>query len=185
MTIRLNGSTSGYTEIDAPAIAGAGVLTLPTGTGTLLRAEGGKVLQVVRATDATSRSTTSTSFVDVTGMSVTITPQRSTSAVLIIAAGFSHNFKNSDGNMVSSLQITDSSNNAISGANSLDFGLINFSGVGTRQYYAPFTLIAYATPATTSAVTFKMRFKSSEATTTAFIGNAQSAGQMYAIEVSA
>jgi hypothetical protein len=35
MTIRLNGSTSGYVEIDAPAVAGTGALTLPTGTGTL------------------------------------------------------------------------------------------------------------------------------------------------------
>ncbi len=39
---------------------------------------GGKILQVVRATDSTSRSTTSTSFVDVTGMTVTITPQDQT-----------------------------------------------------------------------------------------------------------
>lgn len=40
MTLRLNGSTSGYVEIDAPAIAGAGALTLPTGTGTLAKETG-------------------------------------------------------------------------------------------------------------------------------------------------
>lgn len=34
MTLRLNGSTSGYTEIDAPAIAGSNTLRLPTGNGT-------------------------------------------------------------------------------------------------------------------------------------------------------
>jgi len=34
MTIRLNGSTSGYTEIDAPAVAGSNTLVLPTGNGT-------------------------------------------------------------------------------------------------------------------------------------------------------
>jgi hypothetical protein len=33
MSIRLNGSTSGYTEIDAPALAGSNTLTLPTGNG--------------------------------------------------------------------------------------------------------------------------------------------------------
>jgi len=33
MTIRLNGSTSGYTEIDAPAVAGSNTLVLPTGNG--------------------------------------------------------------------------------------------------------------------------------------------------------
>ena len=31
--VRLNGSTSGYTEIDAPAVAGSNTLTLPTGNG--------------------------------------------------------------------------------------------------------------------------------------------------------
>ena len=34
MTLRINGSTSGYTEIDAPAVAGSNTITLPTGNGT-------------------------------------------------------------------------------------------------------------------------------------------------------
>ena len=34
MTIRLNGSTSGYTEIDAPAVAGNNTITFPTTSGT-------------------------------------------------------------------------------------------------------------------------------------------------------
>jgi hypothetical protein len=33
MSIRLNGSTSGYTEIDAPAVAGSNTIVLPTGNG--------------------------------------------------------------------------------------------------------------------------------------------------------
>jgi len=34
LTLRLNGSTSGYTEIDAPAaVAGSNTITLPTGAG--------------------------------------------------------------------------------------------------------------------------------------------------------
>jgi hypothetical protein len=33
MTLRLNGSTSGYTEIDAPAVAGNNNIKLPTGNG--------------------------------------------------------------------------------------------------------------------------------------------------------
>lgn len=33
MTLRLNGSTSGYTEIDAPAVAGSNTLILPGGNG--------------------------------------------------------------------------------------------------------------------------------------------------------
>jgi hypothetical protein len=38
MTLRLNGSTSGYTEIDAPASAGNNTLLLPTGNGSNLQA---------------------------------------------------------------------------------------------------------------------------------------------------
>jgi len=34
MTLRLNGSTSGYVEIDAPAAAGSNTLILPDGNGT-------------------------------------------------------------------------------------------------------------------------------------------------------
>jgi len=33
MTLRLNGSTSGYTEIDAPAVAGSNTIVLPSGNG--------------------------------------------------------------------------------------------------------------------------------------------------------
>ena len=33
MTLKLNGSSSGYTAIDAPAAAGSNTLTLPTGNG--------------------------------------------------------------------------------------------------------------------------------------------------------
>lgn len=34
MTLRLNGATSGFTELTAPAVAGSNTLTLPTGNGT-------------------------------------------------------------------------------------------------------------------------------------------------------
>jgi hypothetical protein len=167
--IRLYGSTSGYTELAPPAVAPDGVLSLPSGVGTLLTAEGGKVLQVVRATDTTNRSTTSTSFVDVTGMSVTITPQKSNSMILVIA---SINSGSSTGR--ATFALTDSSNNLLSGAERMD----------ERLETGNMTIIGYSTPATTSAVTYKMRFlKSTSGTTTVF--NDINAGQMYAIEVSA
>jgi hypothetical protein len=49
---------------------------------------GGKVLQVVTATDATARSTTSTSFVTASNtMSVTITPSSASNKIFVIATG--------------------------------------------------------------------------------------------------
>jgi hypothetical protein len=47
MTLRLNGNTSGYTEIDSPAIGNNNLLTLPTTTaGTLIAADSSGVLQM-------------------------------------------------------------------------------------------------------------------------------------------
>ena len=53
-------------------------VTLPAGTG-------GKVLQVLSATKTDTFSTTSTSFVDVPDLSITITPAASTSKLLVMA----------------------------------------------------------------------------------------------------
>jgi len=49
--LRLTGSTSGYSQIDAPAVAGDQTFTLPGTGGTLDRLNrAGNVLQVVNAT---------------------------------------------------------------------------------------------------------------------------------------
>jgi hypothetical protein len=162
-------------------LSGSGVVTgldslassdLGAQLGSKLPIAGGKILQIVRATDSTQRSTTSTSFVDVTGMSVTITPQKDNSAIILIAA-----FSLAISGGYARTQITDSSNNAISGAQTMLFG-------PTANLQAPHTLIGYATPAITSPVTYKLRFLAGS-TFSVFIENGQSTGQLYAIEVSA
>jgi hypothetical protein len=134
---------------------------------------GGKVLQIVRATDATNRTTTSMTFVDAS-ISVTITPQKSDSAVLLIWA---FTMKTAS-NTVARTQITDSSNNAISGAESSSF---RAESGGSLDVGA--TMFGYATPATTSAVTYKGRFLTASGTVS--IVNTSPTGQLYAIEVSA
>jgi hypothetical protein len=134
---------------------------------------GGKVLQVVRATDATDRSTTSTSFVDAS-LSVTITPQRSNSTILLIHSSSLASPNNSFIN----LRITDASNNPISGAETRTFGVA--TNVAARSTGI---VIGYASPATTSPVTYKVRFSVSLGT--GIIENVQSTGQLFAIEVSA
>ena len=83
--VRLYGSTSGYTELAPPAVAPDGVLSLPSGVGTLLTAEGGKVLQVVSVTKTDTFTTSSTSFTDITGLTATITPSSTTSKIFVIA----------------------------------------------------------------------------------------------------
>jgi hypothetical protein len=143
-----------------------------------LNLAGGKILQIVRATDSTFRSTTSTSFVDVTGMSVTITPQLATSSILLIACVFVDATGASNDSRIG-LAITDS-------ANSAQQGPVYFGDVNTSIDIQGFqTLISWASPATASAVTYKLRFATSNASNTARVLNADRTGQLFAIEVSA
>ena len=64
------------------------VLTVDSSTATGLKwataGGGGKVLQVVSTTKDDAFSTTSTSFTDVTGLSVSITPSSATSKILVM-----------------------------------------------------------------------------------------------------
>jgi len=133
---------------------------------------GGKVLQVVRATDLTNRTTSSTTYVDAS-ISVTITPKKSDSAIMLIWVASVDN--GSDACQVF-LAITDSSNNAISGGQDASL----FSG---SRVISQLAFLAYATPATTSATTYKGRFRALNGTGT--LNNAANTGQLFAIEVSA
>ena len=74
MTLRLAGSTSGYTEIDAPAVAGSNTLVLPTGNGSADQAlvtNGSGTLSFAdrgRMTLATAQATTSGTSKDFTSI---------------------------------------------------------------------------------------------------------------------
>ena len=188
--VKINGTTSGSVSLEAPASGSDVTLTLPGTTmnlGTELASKlpiaGGKILQIVRATDNTQRSTTSTSLVDVTGMSVTITPQYNNSAILIVATFLAGIESPANVSSLGFFAITDSSNNGISGAQSFEFGeASNTLETRIRVYQ---TLVAYATPATTSATTYKLRFRVTSASAQIYVINEQPVGSMYAIEVSA
>ena len=62
----------------------ASTLDLSGNTITLPSGVGGKVLQVVQTVKTDTFTTTSTSFVDVTGLSATITPSSTSSKILIL-----------------------------------------------------------------------------------------------------
>ena len=95
MALRLNGSSSGYVELEVPADAGSHTLTLPdsggssgqylqtNGSGTLSWAGAGKILQVVQASTDTMVTITSTTMTD-SGLSGSITPSSSSNKVLVI-----------------------------------------------------------------------------------------------------
>jgi hypothetical protein len=102
------GDTSGSITISAPLVAGSGVLTLPTGTDTLVgkatvdtltnksiaatqltgtiaaaALPAGTVLQVVNGTYGIDVGSSTTTFVD-TGLTATITPRSTSSKILVI-----------------------------------------------------------------------------------------------------
>jgi hypothetical protein len=141
----------------------------------------GKILQIVRATDTTNRTTTSTSYVDLTGMSVTITPTKSDSAVLLLCFAQFRAANISTGSSYAYARMTDSSNNSVSGAEDCVFGV--FSNVSGALY--PTVISGYVTPATTSAVTYKIRGKTDSANVQMEAKNAEQTMSFYAIEVSA
>jgi hypothetical protein len=175
MPIKVNGLTTGSVTLAAPDTGSDVTVSLPGVSGELLPLAGGKILQIVRATDSTQRSTTSTSFVDA-NLSVTITPQKNDSAILLVYSASTYT-DGAAGYII--IQITDSSNNAVSGAQE------SFIGSGsTADFTVHSTLIGYATPATTNATTYKVRFRRATGGT-AILQNAAITGQLYAIEVSA
>ena len=139
---------------------------------------GGKILQVVRATDSTLRTTTSTAFVDA-NISVTITPTSATSTILLL---WTFAMAISGGTSRSAfVTVTDSSNVSIESGEPYNIGL---SGSAADNYHAV-SYAAYDSPATTSATTYKGRFRSNVATTTVSFQNATRTAQLLALEVGA
>jgi hypothetical protein len=134
----------------------------------------GKILQIVRATDSTDRTTTSQTFTDA-GISVTITPQKSDSAIIII---WSFNVRPPNNYFVWTV-ITDSSNNSLVGNRGLNGSTNTTAGAWLV------TQIAYDTPATTSAATYKGRWARENSGTATIFNSTWATGQMFAIEVSA
>ena len=88
------GNTSGSVTLDAPAVAGSTVITLPTTSGTMITTASsgqsipkaalptGSVLQVVTLTGASNTTTSSSTFID-TGLTLSITPTSATSKILV------------------------------------------------------------------------------------------------------
>lgn len=82
--VRLYGSTSGYIELAAPAVADDGTLTLPTAAGGFVPGDAGIGSNVVNVVKSDTFTTASTSFTPLTGLSLSFTPTSAASSVLLI-----------------------------------------------------------------------------------------------------
>ena len=162
MTVKLVGSTSGSVSLQAPASTTGGahrVLTLPDVNGTVATTTtAGKILQVVQTTKTDTASITSANtntFVDLTGLSVSITPSATTSKVLIImnpaismAAGTLH---------IRLLRgSTDIFQGDSGGGNRLSSSVLHRSAY-TNHYCETLSGTFLDSPNTTSATTYKLQ----------------------------
>ena len=124
----------------------------------------GKIGQVVQVTDATTFSTTSSSYVDVTGVTASITPTATSSKVLVMIQGSTNNSTaSSELNRLKLLR----GSTAIGVANTTHDSFFNTYGVSNVAI--SFTTLLLDSPATTSSATYKLQVKQS-GSSTAYVG---------------
>ena len=121
---------------------------------------GGKILQVVQTEKTDSFSTTSSAYVDVTGVSVSITPSSATNKVLILLSGIggiNSTVQVAKFNLVrDSTNIAQSTGSAISDQTFIVYG----TSIGSDS----FSVTYLDSPATTSSTTYKLQMAVTGAT---------------------
>ena len=187
-SISVAGDVSGAISIAAPSVAGSGVLTLPTGTDTLVgkattdtltnksiaatqltgtiaasALPAGSVLQVVNSSTATIASNNTSTFVT-TNLSASITPRSASSKILVLANVVGVTKSSSNTNVMLRLY---------RGASSI-IGFEDYaaqtSSVSTNSVGSCSTTYLDS-PATTSATTYTVYFASAANTGTAYVQN--------------
>ena len=156
MPVRLNGATSGYTELSAPAVAGITTMTMPTASGTLDRLErAGNILQVVVSSTTTEVVNTTDSYAD-TGLSASITPTSSSSKIIIII-NQSSRFVRSSGEQGMGIKVLRDSTDIYTPPTDSTgpFQTYRTVGSGTNTLYLNVPIHIVDTPNTTSQVTYK------------------------------
>ena len=182
-SVIISGDTSGSITLSAPAVAGSNTLTLPASTGTVVTTgspQSGSVIQVVNAITSTQTSTTGSTFID-TGLTATITPKFATSKILVIV-DHSDNYK-AGGNTFIQMQL-------LRGATVLTYlsGLGAWTNTTAINDCGSISTNYLDSPATTSAVTYKTQFNSSNGATAVYVqlvNNFQTSSTITLMEIAA
>ena len=124
-----------------------------------------RVLQVVSTTKQNDFTTASTTYVDVTGLSQSITPSSTSSKVLVIVQ-FSLGTSNNSSEVQVDLVRGSTSINRVTGQT-----YILSVVAASPPYFVTPTIVYLDDPATTSATTYKLQAKTGSAGTTAYIGS--------------
>jgi hypothetical protein len=174
MSIVLVGSTSGSITLQEPAVSGSTVLSLPAVSGTILTTASsgqsipkaalptGSVLQVVNYTGVGYAVSSTSTWAAVPDLSLAITPQFSTSKILVI----------------STIIIGKSTSNTYAGLRLVRGSTVisTFSDVvaWTNSSVETTSPVAYTyldSPATTSSTTYKIEYNSGQNSTAVIVGN--------------
>ena len=145
----------------------AGVCTATSFVGNgagLTNVSAGKILQVVNLVKTDSFSTTSTSLVDITGFSLSITPQFNNSKIMILASGYISSQGNDHGVHLFFYRTR-------SGQSDVEVGKsYNQKANVQSQTGGTFVIQNLDSPATTSTLTYKGRLKTDSGSYNARIG---------------
>jgi hypothetical protein len=156
-----NASGTGTLTIAAPNTNTNRTLTLPDNTGTFITTgRAGTILQIVGSTTVGSLGSTSTSYVDTTNATVTITPSSASSKILVMVSGYMGQALVAATNINMFAQL-------LRGSTVLQ-DTIGYaqSSAGGLQASTPFSFVYLDSPATTSATTYKVQQRSSTASST-------------------
>jgi hypothetical protein len=159
--LNAKGDLIAATAADTPAALTVGangtVLTAASGEATGLQwaaaAAGGKVLQVVQATNSTAAANSTTTYAD-TNLTASITPSAATSKVLVIVHQNGTTKSNGNVNNANYLKL-------VRGVTDLTtFGAsVGFTSTAIYNYVGSCSTAYLDSPNTTSATTYKTQFK--------------------------
>lgn len=164
MSIVLVGSTSGSVTLQEPAVAGSTVLTLPAVSGTVLTTtspKAGNVLQVVYAQTTTRTVGTSTSYVDISGLTASITPSSSSSKILVLINYSLGTASSSGSESPCSVNLVRGSTQVYEITRAIDLRAATLSSESNMYFSGGFTYLD--SPATTSSTTYKCQVKQNAA----------------------
>jgi hypothetical protein len=154
------------TKIQSLGITDGAIVAADIASGAITAAKlasgvGGKVLQVVQAVKTDTSSTTSTSAVDISGLSVSITPSSASNKILILVqigtAGQS-NFNNRDHFLLSGGNTSTYKGDTPSAGYRTSITVCPRGSTDGQYSQIPAQITYLDSPATTAATTYKVQF---------------------------